>query len=88
MNTLHCCHWLIEEELKRLQQETNGSSYAQVEFSYDQAQQIGPNREEFSNSPTCEEAEQAFQLPFNFKVPAEMQLVSYCFHFSLSFYFL
>ncbi|XP_037810556.1 LOW QUALITY PROTEIN: protein suppressor of white apricot [Lucilia sericata] len=63
-----------EEELKRLQQETNGCSYSQVGFSYDQSQQIGPNREEFSNSPSCEEAEQAFQLPYNFQVPEGMQL--------------
>ncbi|KAM7348363.1 suppressor of white-apricot isoform 2-T2 [Cochliomyia hominivorax] len=64
-----------EEEFKRLQQETNGSGYSQVGFSYDQPQQIGPNREEFSNSPSCEgEAEQAFQLPYNFQVPEGMQL--------------
>ncbi|XP_065365952.1 protein suppressor of white apricot [Calliphora vicina] len=63
-----------EEELKRLQQETNGSSYSQVGFAYDPSQQIGPNREEFFNSPTCEEAEQAFQLPYNFQVPDGMQL--------------
>lgn len=56
--------------------ETNGSGYSQVGFSYDQPQQIGPNREEFSNSPTCEEAEQVFQLPYNFQVPLGMQLVS------------
>lgn len=67
----------LEEEFKRLQQETKGSSYSQVGFSYDQTQQqIGPNREEFSNSPTCEEAEQVFQLPYNFQVPEGMQLVS------------
>lgn len=70
-------HQQLEEEFKRLQQETKGCSYSQVGFSYDQTQQqIGPNREEFSNSPTCEETEQVFQLPYNFQVPEGMQLVS------------
>uniref|UniRef100_A0A1I8PZF0 SURP motif domain-containing protein n=1 Tax=Stomoxys calcitrans TaxID=35570 RepID=A0A1I8PZF0_STOCA len=63
-----------EEELKRLKQETNGGGYSQVGFSYDQSQPIGPSREEYANSPTCEEPEQLFTLPHNFEVPPEMHL--------------
>ncbi|XP_075158346.1 suppressor of white-apricot [Haematobia irritans] len=63
-----------EEELKRLKQETNGGGYSQVGFSYDQSQPIGPIREEDTQSPTCEEPEQLFQLPHNFEVPLTMEL--------------
>ncbi|XP_005177286.2 LOW QUALITY PROTEIN: protein suppressor of white apricot [Musca domestica] len=60
-----------EEELKRLKQETNGGGYSQVGHTYDEPKQSGP---EFSNSPTCEEPEQIFQLPPSFYVPPDMHL--------------
>lgn len=65
-----------EEELKRLKQETNGGGYSQVGHTYDEPKQSGP---EFSNSPTCEEPEQIFQLPLSFYVPPDMHLVSLIF---------
>ncbi|KAI9589135.1 protein suppressor of white apricot [Glossina fuscipes] len=73
-----------EEELKRLQQETNGAGYSQVDFAYDrQSMQTesalitshGQSREEYMPSPTNEESEQqVFQKPHNFEVPAHIQL--------------
>ncbi|XP_061385997.1 protein suppressor of white apricot [Musca vetustissima] len=63
-----------EEELKRLKQETNGGGYSQVGHTYDESKEIIESREEFSNSPTCEEPEQIFQLPQNFHVPPDMHL--------------
>uniref|UniRef100_A0A1A9W1Y8 SURP motif domain-containing protein n=1 Tax=Glossina brevipalpis TaxID=37001 RepID=A0A1A9W1Y8_9MUSC len=73
-----------EEELKRLQQETNGAGYNQVDFTYDrQSMQIestmitshNQNREEYMPSPTGEESEQqAFQKPHNFEIPVHIQL--------------
>ncbi|XP_073830297.1 suppressor of white-apricot isoform X2 [Musca autumnalis] len=63
-----------EEELKRLKQETNGGGYSQVCHTYDEPKQTVPSRDEFSNSPSCEEPEQIFQLPCNFHVPSDMHL--------------
>lgn len=66
--------------MKRLKQDVEGGSYAQVDFQYgnDGGAGVvahGPNREEHSNSPCGEEAEQAFSLPKDFEVPASIQLV-------------
>lgn len=65
----------IEEELKRLQQESsNDSTYNQVQFNYDAP--LGPTRYENSSEfGTVEsEADKVFVLPKNFDVPSSLQL--------------
>ncbi|XP_053951980.1 protein suppressor of white apricot [Anastrepha ludens] len=67
-----------EEDLKRFKQDVGGGNYAQVDFQYGNdgmgVVPHGPNREEHSNSPSGEEAEQAFSLPKDFEVPASILL--------------
>lgn len=77
---------MIEEEFKRSNQTTNGGDYCQVNFVYDQTSTSSPSAGAINDPSTDQQLDSAnsndaadcqpFQLPINFEIPKDIQLVS------------
>lgn len=85
-----CSVWpLAEEEFKRSHQQANGGDYCQVNFVYDQPSLSNATADGTANDLCGDPANssnenkdssdfQPFELPLNFDIPKDIQLVGFC----------